>query len=1321
MNEQLSDALPKESDSQRIGRLADKCFSANTPTTWASTQLDGVCDFGYDYQVQIIEGGLAQGDIFRAQLKGTTKPALNADGTVYSQTIKVSTANYYGRAVEPVLLVLCDLSVDPDRPKNCPLYYLWIHDEIQRLLEAGVREDQQTVTFHVPKANELNDATDLSPYIRRFRTLSKIGHQLTNTFEGRKQGLSAAEQAELALKMVRNLDLKSADLIGALAEDAQSSWVEAQAGSLQWHLKEGMNALQSGRGEDCQMALEEAAKLLGNARPLEKADYWNAIGRLCTFNLDDIGAINAFEEACALSMDAERHLIPWAEAVVRTRYRERGTADFTDAISRLTSSQPAVAAMRARIVAAEGRFDEAIAITESIDGLEQHVARALIFSMQARWDESIAECEAGLLERALRTATKLLFLILRARARYSKAIGPVDFGDKEEVYLPAPGPAGTDVVLLRSAWPDIAEAVAMLRASGWTGNVELLSDMWSSTATMLGLQEEALPAMAEAGRARPTLRTLQAALESMAAQAGKIDVALEANLRQPESPRLLQKRIALLHGAKRHQDCVRLLDEKWETVADNSMMFGFALVQGIHSAEKVIQPELVKRWKHELDIRPELAGHAALFNYFESKVHKPLEKDEALRALIERYESLGRPKLIAKHLLQELDCINEEDAKLCIDVIEVVKAASMLDLEDLTRLAQALTTLGKWDELLALSKQGLSQFEGNDRLSAIGAIALDKLGRTAEAHELLKSIVEKPDADDLALTIYIRIASRSGFADQAMAAIEKIFSGEKDQAKQLECLRHLFALLHQTDPINQRLVEIAWRIGEMVQQEDEAQEGIFLTTMFAATISASSYLDEARQAEFQRRIAVFTTRFPNSRILKSVALPSDASGDELIRILESVVGTDEQQRKSREKLQRQLNLGIAPIPYAWRPRNVLDSVSELPTLWEISKRSSWGARHLHLTMAINEWTAMEPAKMRGQVPLLDLLSLMVISDLDLFEPLFKLFPKIAIGKATMMELQRLLAPLAGSLYRNKLLPIQAALKAHFADIEQPEAVPLSDEPFINAHWDSLEIVEIAKSGKYLIYSDDTLFRIYSQQPSICTLDVLCALDDAGELSPREAAIKIATLCSWRVGLSITPRHQLAILPDTLGAAKSIHEGIAAMSADEHCNALFSGIWNIEKPFGNLLGHAGVVLRQLADDNKNSIKSVAALAGFWLGKVMLHKEAPAPRDRLAALLIAQAAFVEQRMTADAAHRLWNVYGDLIEDTHGDYMDDQKLWQSFGILGEVAAESDKRYSLSGERSLLTRLSSGLTRGTNDYDLFNRAYTAKLTSLGRQEQGR
>jgi hypothetical protein len=67
--------LPMVSESQRIGRLANKGFVANAPNSWLHDSVDGDNDFGYDYQIQVESEGLIK-DSFRLQLKGTTVPVL---------------------------------------------------------------------------------------------------------------------------------------------------------------------------------------------------------------------------------------------------------------------------------------------------------------------------------------------------------------------------------------------------------------------------------------------------------------------------------------------------------------------------------------------------------------------------------------------------------------------------------------------------------------------------------------------------------------------------------------------------------------------------------------------------------------------------------------------------------------------------------------------------------------------------------------------------------------------------------------------------------------------------------------------------------------------------------------------------------------------------------------------------------------------------------------------------------------------------------------------------------------------------------------------
>jgi tetratricopeptide (TPR) repeat protein len=1319
MSDQLTASLPQESDGQRIGRQATQSFHANVPISWKVDSTDGDNDCGYDFQIQLVEQSLVK-DIFRAQLKGETTPKLNATGTAFSVSLEMSTVNYYARAIEPILLVLCDLS-SAEHPKNCRLYYCWIHDEIRRIRDAGVREDQGSVTFHVPAANNLDEKTNLSDDVERFRRLSRIGDQLDTIVERQRPELSVGERVALAAKLTPNLINRSSDLLNSLTDNSPTSWVDAPEGSLQWDLQEARTALRSGSIVRCQSLLDHAFSLLDGAKALEQADYWHVLGRLRAFRLDDEGSNTAFERACVLSNDAETHLVPWAESELRIQVRDSGgPTDFSAVKIRLTSNDPLIVATKARLTAAEGKYQEALSIAERIDGIDGYTAQAIIFTMQAKWREAIDACEKGLATTlTLKDNARFLLVVTRARARFSLAL-ELGASDGEEIVLPVNGPACTDTALLRAAWDDISEAATMLRSRGWPGNVECISDIWPHTAIMLGLHKEALPILAEAGDVHPSLAILQAGVELLAARSGDFRLALKANDRQPESDRRLLRRISLLHLANRHGDCVDLMLSKGERATSDIPMLGHAVSLAIFSAEKLVRSDLVSRWTHILDSNPELAAIFSIHQYLSTKSNNVLAKRSGLDKLEDEYERLGQPLLITKLLFQELDPTIQEHAKKLLLLAERLTKDQLLDVDQCLLLAQALTTLNKWEELLRLSDDASARFQNSDRLVAVGALALDKLGRSSEAHSRLQALIQKDSPDPLALGAYINIAAISGFTSEAIECLENVLANETDDRRKLGCLSNLFRLVHVSDPDSPRLIEIAWRIGQTVQQENESEEGMFLHSIFSATLHAGASLSEERDAAFRQRLDTFAEKFPNSKILRRFSVSEKPSVDELLRTLADAIGMEKDKTRWREKLQNELNRGLVPIPYAWRPRHVLDGIPDLLALWEISKSSRWEQLQFHLTMAVSEWTPVSFTHIKTRVPLLDLTALMVVHDLGIFDTLFELFPKIAIGKATLLELQDLLSPWSNTPYRAKCECLMSALRDRFEQIEQPNADPPEDDGFARAKWASQEVIEIAKvNSRYLIYSDDAFFRIYASEGnsgtlSICTLDVLKAADDMGILSPKKVAQYIARLCSWRVGLIIQARHQLAIIPDELGSARNVTDGIEILRSSEPCNAMFSGLWHPNKPFPQLVGHIGSLLRDLSEDATNALDSVTALGGFWASKVKLYRNSPSPPSRLIALAVAQAIVIDKPINQITSQRLWSVFRKLIEVTHGPQMDDQIYDESIATIAGIAIEIDQSQALKHDHSVAQRLRLGLTQGTSDYDKFSNALGRAMTSL-------
>lgn len=1312
MTGQITNALPQENEAQIIGRAANKCFHANIPLSWRATSTDGDEDCGYDFQIQTVDTAQVK-DIFRVQLKGKTSPDLNADKTHYSVSLDISTVNYYARATEPVLLVLSDLSVDAS-PKNCHLYYQWIHEELARLRDRNISERQKTVTLYVPLANRLSETTDLSEDLDKFRKLSNIGQQLDAVVKKTKPNLSPFERTEITQRIVPGIERRSGSLFDALTDDIESSWIDAPEGTIPWFLLEAKSLLRTGQVREAQKALDSAAKLLEGAKPLEVADYWNVIGRLRSFELKEYEASEAFDSACKITDDSERHLIPWAEATLRVRFRTDEFCDFSDVLERLKSNSPKVISMRARLMAAEGRYEDAIAEIQSIEGMEMLIAKAIIISMQAKWEDLLSTCDHALVQSPIRENAKQLFLILRARAKFFLAIGD-DASSYSNKVLPLSGPVGTNLTLLRNSWIDIATAITSLRHSGWPSNVELLCDIWSETASILGLQKSTIPLLEEAADARPSIALLQVALEALSVQTGNLKIALQANERQESNPEVILRRTVLLNQLGRHKDCIELFERVCDSTSTDLPIFGAAISLAILSADRIVRPDIADKWILKMKTLENLAPHLALLKYFRTVSQQLLAKDDALDVLYTEYKTLGLPLLLAKHLFHELDASNINQAKRCIEVSEVLKESQLLDIDDNLHLAQALIKLEKWKDLLALTNQALNQFEGNDRLHAIAAFALDKLGQTAEALDKLKSLIQKPDPDHVALNTYINIASISGFSADAIRCVESVLEQETERERQIACLRHLFSLIHLSDPSNPRLLDIAWTIGQKTNRLDETEEGLFLMAIFAATMTSDTDLSEEKSIEFNQRMDAFERSFPDSKIIKRATLPNESSPEDILRILKKVVGINEDRIRWRNKIQTQLKQGELPIPFSWRPRLVLESIPDLPTLWEASKRSSWADRQLHLTMASNDWSEVSLEKMRGQIPLLDLTTLLILNDLDLFDCVFKIFPRIAIGKATLIELQQLLSPMSGSIFRTKCIRLQENLKAHFNEIEQPSFTLHTENNASAERVCSEEITEIIKQRDYMVYSDDALIRVYvnppkDNPPSICTLDLLIAADNARILTAKNVAECIATLCSWKVGIQIPIRYQLAILPDQLGSVSNVSKGIDLLRNDKLCNAMFSGIWEFGKPFDMLLSHAGSMISELIRDPMNSISSIQALAGFWLSKTKLHPKAPTPAINLIAYLIVTVALI-RIMDDSTSSRLWTIYRGLTELEYGERMDDISYRESIITLGKVTAIIEFQLGHSSKNSLNQQLVKGLTQGTSDYDLYSKSYSDEL----------
>ena len=164
--------LPKESQSQEIGHLAVIAFESCHPISWRCTRTDGDDDAGLDMQVQIVDQGHYT-NLFNAQIKGSAQKEngcsakLSANGKHFAQSLNTKTLNYYARIENPVMLIFADLTANDD-PRLCPVYYLWIDEEIDRRRKGEPSLDhlgKKSHTFHIPFENALTPGLNVLPYL----------------------------------------------------------------------------------------------------------------------------------------------------------------------------------------------------------------------------------------------------------------------------------------------------------------------------------------------------------------------------------------------------------------------------------------------------------------------------------------------------------------------------------------------------------------------------------------------------------------------------------------------------------------------------------------------------------------------------------------------------------------------------------------------------------------------------------------------------------------------------------------------------------------------------------------------------------------------------------------------------------------------------------------------------------------------------------------------------------------------------------------------------------------------------------------------------
>ena len=698
-------------------------------------------------------------------------------------------------------------------------------------------------------------------------------------------------------------------------------------------------------------------------------------------------------------------------------------------------------------------------------------------------------------------------------------------------------------------------------------------------------------------------------------------------------------------------------------------------------------------------------------------------------------------------LLPSLDTKNDEGARTYIEIMERVSKERQIAFSETMRLAEAYLTLEDWQALKSLADDATARFGDNNRVVALRALSLECSGETGQALSTLGGILDKGKHEPLALNMYINIAVRCGFVDRAIDQATRMLQQEDDSDRRKELLRLLFILKIGSDAPRTELYNIAWRYGQSANRTDEVEEGIFLQLYFFATQTGDVEIPSNHVSEFHQRLENYIREFPQSQLLRSVRLPESEDAGELLRVLEKELGVDEGRRRWIEKTVRELHEQAVPIPFAWRPRNVLVNVGDIFHLWEISKNSNKDAKEFHLAMFLNAKGPRPNLQRSHKTPLLDLLSLITVNELDLMDVLFLVFGRIAVTKSTLLELQSLSAPYVGSLFRNSAKALIEVLSRRIDLVIQP-GDPQGRRP--GKRWREVECAEeqkeLIKSKRFVGYSDDAFIRLYFDESevggdSICTYDLLIEAERRGIMSNKEVGYRIAKLAKWNViGVPVSMSHIFGILPIEIDSTQDPAKVLKKIESSGEFRDLMDAIWDYRTGYRETLDFLAKLLVFLSAQKKLNSGLMAALWRYWLNRVRLRVDEPVePMVHLSrAMVVAgeklrlegfgnnsgQAMLLDEKEVQiqgePRARRLWTAFKAVLEMEFGENMTELKEMQSIELVGGTVAAlvGDESRHVDAE-AIMSVLANGFVIGTAEHTRFVGAYSNSRVSILRQSE--
>jgi len=1201
---------PKRSRAQSIGERAEAAIFAQKPNLWALSRKDG-SDYGYDFEALIFANKEDGGQFYiNIQLKGTTQLShLSANKDLVSHSFNLRTLKLWHGSGAPTVVLIVDFT-ETNKIWEAPIYFHLVNEDLENILPT-IPDHQETVTLKIPTKIKLHEDLDIIPLVRPYlddlrdarAELKRVRELNSNTVTAMYGTGGTKEQ------LIYMIDDGPSDIKGLIESSAQVELYQFQLNNLRnGDYTAVINAIRSPSiGEIESDPTDSGIRAYLLSRALEETSdqeqahvLMRLASRLLTNNDEVLSGLYQIQmEALDLSKPGEEKRLALLEELK-------------------PHTGPYVTAMKARLLAMSGRFDEARKIIKGYPQEKIALTIPTISIIEHDWNRAIDEIEELSSIQIMQPKAKFWLVLLKARAYFERALRDVPRKEDEELFVPSVGLPKIDKIALKDAYDWSLKAMKEAQKLNWPTNVDYVLDIFAISSMIFEKMDSSLSLLTDFALAKPHLTKTREMVSRLAIQFGQPKIALNLAEIAKDFPKFENQDLLIATAINADGNPIAALELLNESLYENSVKndsyFSSLLVLGL-AADISFQPKVVERIRNELSAHPLGQDCLALLDCSIKVNHARLKKLDALIELKEYWLKNGRPYRMGLHLLDNTYPLDKAEAALAVEVAEAYLTKDSFLPDQILIYAHSLLTIGNHVKAVEVLDAASQSYPENHQIKSLLGIAFEVNGQPERAFSTIQMLLQDGTATSNARQYFCNIAIRMGYFETAVTQMRSALATSKSKDAQISIIETLIKLLFAMGNHLDEAESLIWKYGSLVDQNDEEYEGQFLQFYLMITSFSAVQIDETKAEALRIRMDAYSAKFPKSKVIWRANIPADGTGQEILDALNKAIGETPESLAMSTALERQMDRGEVAIPFTWRPRRYLRNVSDIFTLWNLNKYVNEERQGYHLALYLQEYLPKIPALTADTEIVVSLISLILMNELGLLDLFLKTFTKVVIARSVLMKLQASRS-LHSSIIENQIATqILEKLQNHFEKIIHPP-LEQSNESAHFIPWHLEEKCALLQTGRF--YMCDDIIESAHVCPvdnqslftnRITTLDFLHWADQHLQLlSPQEVATYIGKMCDLHLGrVIIQPRYLFASIPKDLQEASTESEEQKAFIEAETLNSMLTGIWSFSKTYDEISDHFIANMTYLIVHGNAAQPVLTSLWARWVEAVRFKKE------------------------------------------------------------------------------------------------------------------